>query len=158
MSEDKKSKMEAKDWIIITLGIIILLLGIGCGVYYHKYQKAEGQVVIWNDSAYIYKNKYGEEYAAKNTYILQVDQLKKYNEELYAEYQSLKDHPVVITKTVIVTKIDSVEQIHMVLNTMDNYYLGVGMLAIKTIIKLPENQLQILKIRILHKHLQIVYK
>ena len=108
MSENNKSKLEVKDWIIITLGIIILLLGIGCAIYYHKYQKANGQVVIWSDSTYIYKNKYNEEYAAKNTYILKADQLQKYNEELYAEYKSLKDHPVVITKTVIVTQIDSV--------------------------------------------------
>ena len=64
--------LDAKDWIIIALGIIILLLGFGCGIYYHKYQKAEGQVVIWNDSAHIYKNKYNEEYTAKNTYILKI--------------------------------------------------------------------------------------
>lgn len=108
MSANEKRKMDAKDWIIITLGIIILLLGVGCGIYYHKYQKAEGQVVIWNDSTYIYKNKYDEEYAAKNAYILKTEQLQKYNNELYAEYKSLKDHPIVITKTVVVTKIDSV--------------------------------------------------
>lgn len=107
-TNEKQNKLGVKDWIIITLGIIILLLGIGCTVYYHKYVKAEGQVVIWNDSAYVYKNKYDEEYAAKNTYILQAEQLQKYNDELYKEYKSLKDNPVVITKTVIVTKIDSV--------------------------------------------------
>ena len=72
---NEKHKLDAKDWIIIALGIIILLLGIGCGIYYHKYQKAEGQVVIWNDSTYFYKNKYNEEYAAKNTYILKAEQL-----------------------------------------------------------------------------------
>lgn len=109
MSEaNEKHKLDAKDWIIIALGIIILLLGIGCGIYYHKYQKAEGQVVIWNDSAYIYKNKYNEEYAAKNTYILKANQLQEYNDKLYKEYKSLKDNPIVITKTEIVTKIDSV--------------------------------------------------
>ena len=76
MSEaNEKHKLTTKDWIIIVLGIIILLLGIGCGIYYHKYQKAEGQIIIWNDSAYIYKNKYDEEYAAKNTYILKAEQL-----------------------------------------------------------------------------------
>ena len=72
---NEKHNLDAKDWIIIALGIIILLLGIGCGIYYHKYQKAEGQVVIWNDSAHIYKNKYNEEYTAKNTYILKAEQL-----------------------------------------------------------------------------------
>ena len=72
---NKKHNLDAKDWIIIALGIIILLLGISCGIYYHKYQKAEGQVVIWNDSVCIYKNKYNEEYIAKNTYILKAEQL-----------------------------------------------------------------------------------
>lgn len=108
MCKEKLKEISAKDWIIIVLIIIILLLTFGCALYYHKYQDAEGQVVIWNDSTYVYKNKYNEEYQAKNTYILEADQLKKYNEELYKEYKSLKDNPVVITKTVIVTKIDSV--------------------------------------------------
>lgn len=105
---NEKHKLDAKDWIIIALGIIILLLGIGCGIYYHKYQKAEGQVVIWNDSTYFYKNKYNEEYAAKNTYILKAEQLQAYNNELYKEYKSLKDNPIVITKTKVVTKLDTV--------------------------------------------------
>lgn len=100
--------LDAKDWIIIALGIIILLLGIGCGIYYHKYQKAEGQVVIWNDSVHIYKNKYNEEYDAKNTYILKAEQLQAYNDELYKEYKSLKDNPIVITKTDVITKLDTV--------------------------------------------------
>lgn len=109
MSEaNEKHKLDAKDWIIIALGIIVLLLGVCCGIYYHKYQKAEGQVVIWNDSAYIYKNKYNEEYAAKNTYILKANQLQEYNDELYKEYKSLKDNPIVITKTKIITKLDTV--------------------------------------------------
>lgn len=109
MSEaNEKHKLDAKDWIIIALGIIILLLGIGCGIYYHKYQKAEGQVVIWNDSTYFYKNKYNEEYAAKNTYILKAEQLQAYNNELYKEYKSLKDNPIVITKTKVVIKLDTV--------------------------------------------------
>lgn len=101
-------KIETRDWIIIALIILVILLTFGTAFFYHKYHNAEKQVVIWNDSTYYYKNKYGEEYAAKNTYILEAEQLKKYNEELYKEYKSLKDNPIVITKTKIVTKIDSV--------------------------------------------------
>ena len=104
----EKKKLEAKDWIIIALCIIILLLIAGVAIFSYKYHKAEGQVVIWNDSTYYYKNKYGEEYNAKNTYILKAEQLQQYNNELYEEYKSLKDNPIVITKTKIVTKIDSV--------------------------------------------------
>ncbi len=110
-TKEKLSKISVKDWVIIALIIIIILLTFGLALYCHKYHDAERQVVIWNDSTYIYKNKYGEEYAAKNTYILEAEQLKKYNEELYAEYKLLKDHPIVITKTKIVTKIDSIETV-----------------------------------------------
>lgn len=106
---DNNKKLTVKDWIIIGLGIIIIILLLVCGIYSCKLRKAEHQVVIWNDSTYIYKNKYGEEYNAKNTYILEAEQLKKYNDELYKEYKSLKDNPVIITKYVAVTKVDSVD-------------------------------------------------
>lgn len=106
-TKEKLSKISVKDWVIIALIIIIILLSFGLAIYCHKYQNAQKQVVIWNDSTYIYKNKYGEEYAAKNTYILEAEQLKKYNEELYKEYKSLKDNPIIITKTEIITKIDT---------------------------------------------------
>lgn len=108
MGESQK-KIDTKDWIIIILGIIILLLGAGVAIFSYKYHKAEGQIVIWNDSTYYYKNKYGEEYNAKNAYILKSEQLQQYNDELYKEYKSLKDNPVVITKTKIITKIDTLQ-------------------------------------------------
>ena len=41
-------------------------------------------------------------------YILENEQLRQYNEELYNEYKSLKDNPVIITKTEIITQIDTV--------------------------------------------------
>lgn len=103
------STWNGKDWLIAILLIVILLLGICAGVYYHKFINAENQIVIWNDSAFIYKNKYNEEYAAKNMYILKAEQLQKYNNELYKEYQNLKDNPVIITKIQTITKIDSVK-------------------------------------------------
>lgn len=106
-SNENKQKLGVKDWIIIGLGVIIIFLLIGCGIYSCKLRNAEKQVVIWNDSTYVYKNKYNEEYTAKNTYILEAEQLKKYNAELYKEYKSLKDNPVVITKTKVITKIDT---------------------------------------------------
>ena len=34
--------------------------------------------------------------------------MKKYNDSLYKEYTYLKDHPVVITKTKIITRVDTV--------------------------------------------------
>lgn len=107
--KNKLSELSIKDWIITVLAIIIILLSLGCAIAVHKYHDAKGDVVIWNDSTLVYKNKYNEEYLAKNTYILEVQKLKEYNEELYKEYQSLKDHPIVITKTDIITKIDTIK-------------------------------------------------
>lgn len=96
-------------YIYLILFAIIILLTFGTTFFYHKYQDASGQIVIWNDSTYIYKNMYNEEYNAKNTYILKAEQLEAYNNELYNEYKHLKDNPVVITKTEIITKIDTVQ-------------------------------------------------
>lgn len=72
-TKEKLSKISTKDWVIIALIIIIILLTFGVGIYCHKYHNAQKQVVIWNDSTYFYKNKYGEEYTAKNTYILEAE-------------------------------------------------------------------------------------
>ncbi|WQJ53937.1 MAG: hypothetical protein [Wendovervirus sonii] len=91
----------------ITIILLIALLLASCFMY-HKYNNIQKEVVIWNDSTKYYKNKYNEEYLSKNTYILQVSQLKSYNDSLYKEYCSLKEHPIIITKTKIVTKIDTI--------------------------------------------------
>lgn len=100
--------MNFKDLVIIILLILLLILGITSCVYYYKYNKADGEVILINDSLTVYKNKYDEEYTAKNTYILKAEQLEQYNKELYKEYKSLKDNPVVIIKPQLVYKIDTV--------------------------------------------------
>lgn len=106
MSENKK--LEWRDILIIILIILLVIASLVGGIFINKYKTASGQIVIWNDSLTVYKNKYNEEYTAKNTYILKAEQLEAYNKELYKEYKSLKDNPVVITKTKVVTKIDTV--------------------------------------------------
>jgi hypothetical protein len=106
MSENKKLKW--RDILIIILIILLVIASLVGGIFINKYKAASGQIVIWNDSLTVYKNKYNEEYTAKNTYILKAEQLEAYNKELYKEYKSLKDNPVVITKTKVVTKIDTV--------------------------------------------------
>lgn len=101
-------KLSIKDWAIIALALFALLMIMISSIYAHKYYDNKHKVVIWNDSTTIYKNKYNDEYLAKNTYILQVNQLKEYNKELYNEYKSLKDNPIVITKTDLKFKVDTV--------------------------------------------------
>lgn len=106
---EKIGKMTGKDWLLVILGVIIIILIIISLIYRHKYYDERGQVVIVNDSISYYKNKYNEEYIAKNTYVLENKYLQQYNDELYAEYKALKDNPLVITKTVVVTKLDTVK-------------------------------------------------
>ena len=102
------NKCAIKDYAILFLLLIILILCIIGGIYYNKYQNACGRLIIANDSISVYKNKCDEEYKAKNMYILKANQLEEYNKKLYSEYKNLKEHPVIITNTEFVTKIDTV--------------------------------------------------
>jgi len=100
---------KTKNILLIIAGILILLL-IAAGIFmYRQYQNAQSEVVVWNDSTYYYKNKYQEEYLAKNTYIMKAEELKEYNDSLYKEYQALKDQPILITKTKFITYIDTIK-------------------------------------------------
>ena len=103
---DFAKKLTFKDWIIL----ILLLLAIGFGISArHYYNKSLYPTVIYNsDSLEVYKNKIKDEYVAKDIYIQTVDQLKKENADLYAEINNLKDHPIIVTKTKIEFKTDTI--------------------------------------------------
>ena len=98
-------KFSFKDWLLFIsiIGMIIL---------YMLYNNAQDQL-LYNRNSYadtltVYKNKLGEAYTAKNTYVQTVKDLKKTNAELYEEVKNLKDHPVVIVKTKTEFKKDTV--------------------------------------------------
>lgn len=99
-------KLTFKDWIIL----ILLLLAIGFGISArHYYNKSLYPTVIYNsDSLEVYKNKIDNEYVAKDMYIQTVDQLKKENADLYTEIDNLKEHPIIVTKTEIEFKTDTI--------------------------------------------------
>ena len=103
---DFAKKLTFKDWIIL----ILLLLAIGFGISArHYYNKSLYPTVIYNsDSLEVYKNKINDEYVAKDVYIQTVEQLKKENADLYAEINNLKDHPIIVTKTKIEFKTDTI--------------------------------------------------
>ena len=91
----------------------MLLIAIIFGfVFFLKYKYAEKEkndvIVVANDSLEYYKNKAHEEYVAKNTYILELEDIKKVNEDLYKEIKNLKDHPLVVTKTEIMYLHDTI--------------------------------------------------
>lgn len=99
------SKLEFKD-ILIILSTLLFLYFMFSARYYRNMYKYE--TVIYEDTITSYKNKLKEEYASKAMYIQTIDQLKQNNEELYAEIKSLKDNPVIVTKTDLQIKLDTV--------------------------------------------------
>jgi len=65
--------MTAKDWTIIILCILVVILVFFTCFYKNKYKDADNTIIIMNDTIEMYKNKYNEEYTAKNTYILKAE-------------------------------------------------------------------------------------
>lgn len=97
-----------KNFIIVLLTILCLVGA--CSLYRTKkdLERTKIELVESQDTTIIYKNKIGELYAARETYIADNKELKAANEELYKELKNLKDHPTIIEKIETVTKIDSV--------------------------------------------------
>lgn len=97
-----------KNLIIVVLAILFLVAA--CNAYSTKkeLEKTKIELVEANDSTFTYKNKVGELYAARETYIADIKQLKEENAELYQEYKHLKDHPIIIEKVETIIKIDSI--------------------------------------------------
>ena len=59
--------------------------------------EAQSNYVILSDSLTNYKNKVGELYKEKESYIIDNENLKNINNDLYKEIKNLKDNPIVIT-------------------------------------------------------------
>jgi hypothetical protein len=62
----------------------------------------------YSDTVTQYVNKNKELYTANLMYVTDVKDLKKQNEELYAEVKSLRDNPLVVTKIKTVYQIDTI--------------------------------------------------
>ena len=97
-----------KNFIIVLLTILCLVGA--CSLYRTKkdLERTKIELVESQDTTIIYKNKTGELYAACETYIADIKELKAANEELYKEWKNLKDHPIIIEKVQTVIKIDSI--------------------------------------------------
>lgn len=59
------------------------------------------------DTLTVYVNKTGELYSQIQAYIVDNNELKTLNEDLYQEVKNLKDNPIVVTKTEFVLQIDT---------------------------------------------------
>ena len=98
-----------KDWkrllifVLIALNVFLLLRVNHISKEYYNYQQRAV------DTLSVYQNKIGELYAANDTYIMDIKELKKTNTELYEEVKKLKDNPIIVTKTEVVYKVDSIK-------------------------------------------------
>ena len=112
-----------KNFIIVLL-VILCLVG-AWSLYRTKkdLERTKIELVESQDTTFIYKNKAGELYAACETYIADIKELKTANEELYKEYKNLKDHPIIIEKVQTVIKIDSIYiKDDVTVDTLSNMY------------------------------------
>lgn len=112
-----------KNFIIVLLTILCLVVAFNFYSTKKELEKTKIELVEANDSTFTYMNKAKELYAARETYIASIKELKNANEELYKEWKNLKDHPIVIEKVTTVVKIDSVHVKDSVSvdSTMTNY-------------------------------------
>lgn len=93
-----------KDWRnVVSVASLIAVIILAC-----KYRSLKSDYNDIRNSAQdtltVYKNKVGELYAQQKTYIVEIKDLKKHNQELYDEVKNLKDHPIVVTKIKTVTE------------------------------------------------------
>lgn len=101
------NKLSFKDWVIV---ILLILCGCFYLSYRHYYHESLTPVVIYNtDSLEVYKDKLKNEYVSKNIYVQDVSKLLKEKGELAIEVQHLKNNPIVVTKTDIEVRIDTVK-------------------------------------------------
>lgn len=93
--------------------ILILLLVIFSAWTYFSMKKYENQVsrtlLVYNDSISTYKNKLDQEFNSKNLYIQELSDVKVNNKELYDEIKNLREHPLIVTKTVVEYRKDTTE-------------------------------------------------
>lgn len=99
-------KLSMKDWLLVLLTIMSLCFYFEYRHYYHK--SLTPTVVYKTDSLDVYKNKLKEAYASVNVYVQDKNQLKKQNTQLAEELKKLKDNPIVITKTKVKFKVDTI--------------------------------------------------
>ena len=112
-----------KNFIIVLL--VILCLAGAWSLYRTKkdFERTKIELVESQDTTLVYKNKAGELYAACETYIADIKELKTANEELYKEWKNLKDHPIIVEKVQTVIKIDTVyTKDDVVIDTLSNIY------------------------------------
>lgn len=115
------SKLTFKDIIII----LLVIFGVWSYFSMKNYKEEANRItVVYNDSISSYKNKLGEQYAAKDVYIQSIADLKSNNKELADEIASLKANPIVVVNKEIVYVKDST-QMNDSIHKLDSLYYTI---------------------------------
>ena len=112
-----------KNFIIVLL--VILCLAGAWSLYRTKkdLERTKIELVESQDTTFVYKNKIGELYAAREIYIADIKELKAEKEELYKECKNLKDHLTAVEKVETETNIDSLHtKDNVAVDTLSNIY------------------------------------
>lgn len=112
-----------KNFLIALLVILCLVAAWNLYSTKKELERTKIELVESQDTTFVYKNKVGELYAARETYVADIKELKAANEELYKEWKNLKDHPIIIEKVQTVIRIDSVYvKDDIAVDTLSNTY------------------------------------
>lgn len=95
--------------IIAVLLVLLCVFAIKYKSMERDYNKLTVDYINSQDTVMTYKNKLGESYSMVQMLITDKNTLKRTNAELYTEIKNLKDNPLIVTKTEIVYKIDTLQ-------------------------------------------------
>lgn len=101
---NRLKKVTLVQWLIVVIFVLVMSLSVS------TCSRIESNYRVYADSLTYFKNKAGDEYKAKIIAFREAAELKKANDSIASEYQKIKNQkPLVVTKTVTETRIDSVE-------------------------------------------------
>lgn len=101
--------------------MILLACCLTCCV--QMYFSHKTKIVAIQEESDVYKNKADEEYRAKTILVQTNKELKKSNDSLYAEYKKIKkDDPLIITKTILETRVDTLPMETVIVHSSPNEY------------------------------------
>lgn len=97
-----------KNVLLTILILVIIGMGISNRMAQRKIERLNAERAELVDTVSDYKNKVGDLYKARETYLTTIKDLKQLNEDLHAEVKNLKEHPIVVTKVEYETKVETI--------------------------------------------------
>ena len=99
---------EIKASSLVTVIAVITSMFLVCTTAYYRDRLRNIDTTWMADSLSVYHNKLDEEYAQKAMLLSSINDLKERNNALYEETKRLKEHPVIVSRVLTETIIDTV--------------------------------------------------